>query len=358
MANIFTRLFQGTSETRAYKAPTAPARMTSKTVNASSALTLTAVYRAVQIIATPVSAMPLMTFRYATGMEMPVPNPLFINKPSLEEARRETLYQTVASMMLHGEAFWLKNYGSNGQVNNIQILPANLVQVMEDEAGVKYYMYKERKYALDRIEHIKLMSLPGVLRGIGPVQRCAADLAGILDLRDFQSTWFAQAGIPTGVLKSQSMLTRETAQQIRESWLEAQSERTIAVIGNGTDYQFTQITPREAMMTDVQAQADQKVARMFGIPARLMLTGVDGTSDTYSNLTDENQVFYRHTIRSYTDPIEDALSNCLPRGTSCEFDFEGLFKSDVSGRYNYYKTGIDAGFLTVEEVRRKEGLDV
>lgn len=356
MANLFTRIF-GTSETRAHKAPTAPARIgATRTVSAHQALTLASVYRAVQIIATPVSAMPLHTYRYATGMESRIDNPIFINRPSLDDPRRTTLYQTVASMMLHGEAFWLKNFGTNGQVNNIQVLPAGDVSVNEDENGVKYFQYKQRRYSPDRIEHIKLMALPGVLHGVGPVQRCAGELAGILDLRDFQSAWFGQAGVPTGVLKSQSMLTQESADMIRKAWLEAQSERTIAVIGNGTDYQFTQLSPREALMTDVQAQADQKVARMFGIPARLMLTGVDGTSDTYSNLTDENQVFYRHTIRSYTDAIEDALSNCLPRGTRAEFDFEGLFKSDVAGRYAYYKTGIDAGFLTVDEVRMKEGL--
>jgi phage portal protein BeeE len=61
---------------------------------------------------------------------------------------------------------------------------------------------------------------------------------------------------------------------------------------------------------------------------------------------------------AYTDSITDALSNCLPRGTRIEFDFEHLFKADVAARYNYYKTGIDAGFLEVDEVRTKEGLNV
>jgi phage portal protein BeeE len=61
---------------------------------------------------------------------------------------------------------------------------------------------------------------------------------------------------------------------------------------------------------------------------------------------------------AYTDAITDALSNCLPRGTRIEFDFEHLFKADVAARYNYYKTGIDAGFLLVDEVRNKEGLNV
>jgi phage portal protein BeeE len=75
-------------------------------------------------------------------------------------------------------------------------------------------------------------------------------------------------------------------------------------------------------------------------------------------LQDENQVFFRHTLMAYTDAITDALSNCLPRGTRVEFDFEHLFKADVAARYNYYQTAIAAGILTADEVRTKEGLDV
>ena len=116
--------------------------------------------------------------------------------------------------------------------------------------------------------------------------------------------------------------------------------------------------PRDALFTDIQEQATISIARLFGIPARLLLTTVPGGSDTYTNLQDENQIFYRHTLMGYSDAITDAFSNCLPRGTRIEFDFEHLFKSDVAARYDYYSTAIAAGILTAEEVREKEGLNV
>ncbi len=52
-----------------------------------------------------------------------------------------------------------------------------------------------------------------------------------------------------------------------------------------------------------------------------------------------------------------ALSECLPRGTRTEFNFEGLFRADMANRFNMYETAIRAGFMTTEEVRRKEGLE-
>ena len=175
-------------------------------------------------------------------------------------------------------------------------------------------------------------------------------------MRNFAANWFGQAGIPTGILKTDKPIGAEDANEITERWHAKQSERKVAVLGQGFEWQTVQLNPRDAMFTDVMIQQVQAIARLFGVPARLLLTGVDGTSDTYTNLQDENQVFYRHTLMAYTDAISDALSECLPRGTRTEFNFEGLFRADMGNRFNMWETAIRAGFMTVEEVRVKEGL--
>jgi HK97 family phage portal protein len=154
------------------------------------------------------------------------------------------------------------------------------------------------------------------------------------------------------------MINKAEADEVTANWHNKQQNRQVAVLGNGFDYQQIALSPRDALFTEVQDQQVQTIARLFGIPPRLLLTSVPGSSDTYSNLQDENQVFFRHTLMAYSDAITDALSNCLPRGTRAQFDFEHLFKADVAARYNYYKIAIEAGILTAEEVRTKEGLDV
>ena len=153
-------------------------------------------------------------------------------------------------------------------------------------------------------------------------------------------------------------MNSEQADTVTNNWHNKQQNRQIAVLGNGFDYQQVALSPREALFTDIVEQNTVSIARLFGIPARLLITTVPGGSDTYTNLQDENQTFYRHTLMGYTDAITDALSNCLPRGTRVEFDYQHLFRADVETRYNYYAAGIAAGFLSAEEVREKEGLNV
>jgi len=359
MASIWQRITGRVEETRAVQ-PTVPSRAATY-ATPELALSLTAVYRAVQIIATPISKMNLRTFRYATGMEMQIENPVLVNKPSLLESRRDFLYQTVVSLALEGNAFWLKSFGSNGQVNDLVLLPGNSVSIqyvnsLDITQGVVYY-YMGKKYTQNEMEHLKIFSRAGFLRGLSPIETCNRDIASALDLRDYAANWFSAAGVPTGILTTNQMLNPADAEAVTATWHNKQQNRQVAVLGNGFDYKAISLSPRDALFTDIQEQAVRNIARLFGIPSRLLLTSVPGSSDTYTNVQDENQVFYRHTLMAYTDAITDALSACLPRGTRVEFDFEHLFKADVAARYDYYKTGIDAGFLTVEEVRLKEGLN-
>jgi HK97 family phage portal protein len=362
MATLLDRLLRRPE--RRSKQPTIPSRQAT-IVTPSSALSLTAVYRAVQIISTPISHMPINTYRFATGIELKVENPVLVNNPSIDQNRRDFLFQTVASLALEGNAYWFKNYGSNGQVNNLTILPASAVMPSYPktiDGAIDYstivYDYLGKRYTKREIEHLRIFSTAGNLVGVSPIGSCYKDISAAIDLRDYAGNWFTSAGVPTGVLKTNSMINKAEADEVTANWHNKQQNRQIAILGNGFDYQAISLSPREALFTEVQDQQIQAVARLFGIPARLLLTTVPGSSDTYTNLQDENQVFYRHTLMGYTDAITDALSNCLPRGNRVEFDFEHLFKADVAARYNYYKVAIDAGILTAEEVRTKEGLNV
>jgi HK97 family phage portal protein len=309
--------------------------------------------------------MTINTFRFATGVELKVENPVLINNPSLDQNRRDFLFQTVADLALQGNAYWFKNYGSNGQVNNLTILPAASVMPSYPktiDGAIDYstivYDYLGKRYTKREIEHLRIFSTAGQLLGLSPIASCYKDISAAIDLRDYAGNWFTSAGVPTGVLKTNQMLNKSEADEVTANWHNKQQNRQVAVLANGFDYQQIALSPRDALFTEVQDQQIQAVARLFGIPARLLLTSVPGASDTYTNLQDENQVFYRHTLMAYTDSITDALSNCLPRGNRVEFDFEHLFKADVAARYDYYKTAIDAGILSAEEVRTKEGLDV
>jgi HK97 family phage portal protein len=361
MASLWQRLTGNVPIERRAAVPNIPVRSDTY-VSTATALSLASVYRAIQIIATPISkALPLETYRYGGGLELKVENPVLVNNPSLSESRKDFIFSTVTSLAINGEAFWFKSYDSRGQVNDLTALDPTTISPRLDGVngmtGQKVFDYMGKTYTQRDIEHMRLFTTVGNLRGLGPIQAAGNDIATALDLRNFASTWFASGGVPTGVLKTGKMLTKDQADEITTNWHTKQATRQLAVLSEGFDYQAINATPQDLMFTNVAAQSTQTIARLFGVPARLLLTGIDGSSDTYSNLSDEQQTFYRHTLMGYTNAIEDALSNCLPRGTSVKFNYEGLFKADMKTRWEMYDVAL-AGqpWLTPEEVRAKEGL--
>ncbi len=321
-------------------------------VNPDRATSLTTVFRSIQIIANNVAALPLQTFRIDT----PIDNPLIVNHPNISTTRRDFLYQTVSSLASWGEAFWFKQFDEYNRTINITVLHPQLVTVTQDDYGRITYSYKDVKYTSNEIAHLKLFSSTGTLRGVGPIQACREDIQASLDLRGYAAGWFGQAGVPTGVLTSNAALNSTQAAELRQRWLDIHNGGTVAVLGNGFQYSPVAISPKDAMFVEVMQFNVQEIGRLFGVPVSFLESGVEGSSNTYVNREEEVRNFLNNTIVGYTDVIQDALSDALPRGQRVQFKFDGLLKTNLDARFNAYSTAINAGFMTVNEVRASEGM--
>jgi phage portal protein BeeE len=93
---------------------------------------------------------------------------------------------------------------------------------------------------------------------------------------------------------------------------------------------------------------------MFGVPARFL--NVETTTRTYSNLESESIDMIRYTASGDLQRFEQALSNLLPRGTWVKANLDSLLRPDTEARYRAHKIGLDANFLTIDEVRDLEDL--
>ena len=78
---------------------------------------------------------------------------------------------------------------------------------------------------------------------------------------------------------------------------------------------------------------------------------------TYTNTQDIFRELLKTTLFPvYLERISEVASMWLPRGKSVHFDDRELLRADTPSRYNAHKVALDAGFLTVDEVRESEGL--
>ena len=334
-----------------------PPRSATSGVTTNDALSLASVYRSVSIIATAMKQLGIHVYRDDAEV---TPTPLVIRQPDSKVTREVWMEQTINSLALAGNAYWLISRNGRGETINLEVLnPFDMMIQTDDYGTALYYYYRGTiKYELNQIEHLGMLRVPGNAYALGPIQSCQAELLNARDTRDYASKWFTDSGIPSGILKSDQMLSPDQAQAAKDAWnLTAGARHGTAVLGNGLNWQPVYLSPKDSMFIEAQGWNVQQIARLFGIPANMLLAPVgDGASMTYQNMEQEQMGFVRYTLSQYIVAIESSLSKLMSRGTMVKINVDSLLRSDTLTRYQAHKLAIESGWMTVDEVRAIEDM--
>lgn len=319
---------------------------------------LDAVYRAIHILETSCRQLTVDVWRN-NDLLASEQAPRWIARPSMNLTSFGAFTaETVSSLAQRGNAYWLITRSTSYDITSVDVLNPQRVGVTLDNAGIKrIYTLDGKHIRANRLMHLRLTHTPGEALGLSPLQACARTIAGALETAEYAANWTSTAGAPAGILTTDQVLSREQAQEYKaQANQQLQYKNGVSVLGQGLTYHRLLLTPAELQFLDAKRTSVTEIARMFGIPAKMLLAAVDGGSDTYSNAETENRQFVRQTLMAYIAEIEDALSALLPRGQQARYNLDGLLRADTKTRYETHAIGLAAGFLTTDEVRAIEGL--
>jgi HK97 family phage portal protein len=302
----------------------------------------------VSIIAASVSQMSLGVFR--DGLE--IQTPTLIKQPNMDESQRAFIKKTAWSLATTGNAYW-RVYGDTAKV--LEVLDPAAVTVTKESGRLKYF-YGAKELKASEIKHLRLEQNPSVIKSLGPIQRGQSELIGALRLTGFADEWFGSAGVPVGVLTTDQSLNGTQAQAFADAWNEFIKNNGTAVLSQGMRYEYLNIKPADAQFLEVMQAKTVAIARLFGVPATLLASGNEGTSNTYSNQQELFMQFLQTTLVDYMNEIEDALSSLLPRGQVVNFKEDGLLRMNTSLTVDVQVKQIAAGLRTPDELRAEDGL--
>jgi hypothetical protein len=102
----------------------------------------------------------------------------------------------------------------------------------------------------------------------------------------------------------------------------------------------------------------EDVARAFNIPGHLLQ--IPGTT-TYGSVEASGLQFITHCLRPIVQKLEDGFSPLMARYPGGETAFikwnlDGLARADLASRMSSYSIGIQAGFMSINDVRRLEDM--
>jgi hypothetical protein len=101
------------------------------------------------------------------------------------------------------------------------------------------------------------------------------------------------------------------------------------------------------------------IARFWRVPPHLL--GLMDAGSSYSSIEQQNMSFYQQTILPWLVKLEQELNlkGFLERERpelEVKFNADAILRTTTTERYTAYMTGRQAGFLSVNDIRRREGL--
>ena len=324
---------------------------------ATEPLQLSTVFRGVQVLQTAITGLPIVEQR--GGRDLPDVSPMVL-QPDVSRSRRDFIADIVASLVLDGNAFTRIVRDWKGEIVTCEMLPPQYVTVTDESDDPACpdlrFSYLGHAYTADDVVHSKFLNVPGRLRGLGPISAAREEIEAAQLARDYKARFFTDGSNLKGYLRTSENITQEAAQQAKASWKASGEAGDIKVVGKNLEYVPLSLKPADLQFLETQKFDTTQIARLLGIPASIMLAAVDGSNLTYSNIEQSWIEFADYTLAAYTGELEEIFNRLLPRGRPAQCDWDSSQRANMSDRYTAYKTAIEAGFLTVDDVRRKEGL--
>jgi HK97 family phage portal protein len=338
-------------------------------INETVALGIPAVYACIRVLTEAIASLPLLTYERlengdrerARGFSLfrilhDSPNPLMT---SFE--LRELL---VGHLCLRGNAYcFIERDG--GEV--VALWPLHPDKVTVEVTG-RELIYKhqndgtEKVYLMADILHIRGLSSDGII-GYSPLTLLRDCFGYSKAVGEYSASYFKNDASPGGILTTPSTLNAQSLSNLRQVWSEGHQGKgkhhRVAVMDNDLKWQSIGVSPQDSQLIESQKFSVVEVARVFRVPLNLVM---DYERSTYSNVTEQNRSFLTHTLQPWLTRMEQAITKNLLTESEKEKYFvehltQGFLRSDTKDRYESYKIAIEAGFLTIEEVRQLENMN-
>lgn len=331
--------------------------------NQYSAMNISAVYRAVEIISDSIAMLPIKIRQLdadhyneldSHSLNLVLKNAGYLSKYTF-------IKLLIQSIMLRGNGFAYIERAGDGTVTGLRYLPSGDVQIHYNKEKKELY-YTCNYVSKKRIEPINMIHLlkntyDGV-NGVSTLTYATRSINLSNNTENSANNFFTSGCNLAGILTVQGQLNDKQRDQIRSSWNQAYSNggAGLAVLQGNMDYKPIQLSAAESQMLESREFNITDIARFFGISPVLL---GDLSHSSYSTIEATQNQFLLHTLNPYIVLVEEEFTRKLfkPSESNLVIDLDetALLKTDKSALAGYYGALLDKGVLCCNEVRKELG---
>lgn len=350
---------------------TAPRTSAGVVVNESTALNLSAVWCAINCIASELASLACKVYKEKEEeREAAHGHPIYdllVYQPN-EEMTPITFFETMQSYLLrYGNAYAEIERSEGGKVKALWPLHPSLINVERTTQGIIYKVSANQNAVYlnpDSVLHISGPMGDGIV-GASPIQVARESLGLCLGIEKYGSGFFGNAVRPSGIIQTAGRLTEQARANIRQSIEYSNSQPSnsarLMILEEGLTFNPFTFNNEEFQFLESRRFQIEEIARWFSI-SPLKLRNLSSGTASYHNLSVDYQDFYDSTLRPWCIRWEQELERKLLSNRErfnyfIEFDYDSVLRADPETRYKIYQLGIQSGILTVDECRAKENLN-
>jgi HK97 family phage portal protein len=339
-------------------------------INPETASRHAVVHRCVQLISESLSFVPCRLYRITgdDGREPATDHPLHavlqdqFNPMTTAFEGREA---QIAATLIQGNGYAKKEFNAQGQVIGLYPMHPSAMTVERLNNGRLRYKWNRpdgRTEILlqDEVLHTRYRSKDGIM-GISPIQHAGQHMslamAQVKTAKDQAESGFKGAG----ALTIDKVLTDAQRAAVKQNFAETLNRgtaREIMVLEAGMQWLPFSFPNSDAEFLESRKLSNLDLCRIYGVPP----SAVGITDDaTYSNIGEESRALVQRCLAPMAARIEQAMNASLltpeERKTMfIEHDLAGLLRGDLASRYSAYQVARQAGFMSVNEIRKFENM--
>jgi len=340
-------------------------------VSPEIALRFSTVYSCVRLLSDTIAQMPCKLFRKeADGKKTLYKNNPLYNALSVSPENGLTAFDFWKKFI---ESFLLRGYAvariiKNFQGQPVRLVPVNNVYKIErDTFGNYLFTYRQQngeEIVLKQEDaFFSFFSVDDSMIPISPITVNRNSIGLGIAAEKHGCNVFKSGGTPAGTLDYPGSLDAKVKASIKEGWDAAYGINGvggIAILEGGTKYSKISMSNEDAQYLQTRQFQKQDICGIFGVPPHM----ISDTAQAKGWSTMEQMMieFITLTINPLTVRIEQSIKKLLiPRNewenSYAKFMTNGLLRGDSRTRKDFYSTGIDKGFLTINEVREFEDMN-
>lgn len=334
-------------------------------------LQISTVWACVNLLSRVTSTLPLDVYvktgdaRVKAGLDKPLARLLRYAPNQFMTATAFRMAMTM-QLALYGNAYALIQRNGAGEVVSLFPLLAPNMDVRIENGRLVYKYTRDRefvRYSQREIFHLCGLGFNGFV-GLSPIAFASKTAGVAIAMEDQQRDFYSNgAKSPKILTTGGKVLSKEQRQQVEDNFTEISGgpvRKRLWVLEGGFDTKDIGISAQDAETMAARGFQVSELARFFGVPPHLV-GDVDKATSWGTGIEQQNIGFLQYNLGAIIKIWESAIWRWLVPTAQAEIEhaehnIEGLLRGDSAARALYLKTMVDAGLMTINEVRRIENL--